>query len=99
MYEVSYNFAPANISNLFTRVKDIHNYHTRSLQVTIITLSIHVLTPRQSPFHVLAYVYGTRCLLILGIYHKKLSKTLCLNIYTSMATILKSPNFFIIDMG
>ena len=30
MYDVNYNFASTNISKLFTRVKDIHNYDTRS---------------------------------------------------------------------
>ena len=30
MYDVNHNFAPANISNIFTKVKDIHNYNTRS---------------------------------------------------------------------
>ena len=30
MYDVNHNFAPTNISNIFTQVKDIHNYDTRS---------------------------------------------------------------------
>ena len=29
MYDVNHNFAPTNISNIFTQVKDIHNYDTR----------------------------------------------------------------------
>ena len=41
------------------------------LQVKIITLIIPVSTPRKTPFHVLAYVYGMRYLLILEIHKKK----------------------------
>ena len=44
------------------------------LQVTIITPSIHVLTPEKTPCNVLACIDGTRYLLILGTYKKAFKK-------------------------
>ena len=64
MYDVNYNYVPTNNSNLFTRTKDIHNHHTRSSSSDN-NLLLQVFTSRKTPFQMLAYVYGTRHLLIL----------------------------------
>ena len=69
--------------------------HLQVKPVTIITPNFHVLTSRKTPFHVLAYLYGTKYLLMLGIYQKKWKKSLSLTIYMLMRTDIEIwLNFF-----
>ena len=73
IFDVNYNFAPNNISKLFTRVKDIHNYDTRSSSNENYYSKISLLDTQENSFSRV----GIRLWNQIPAHVRNLSKTNC----------------------